>query len=341
MVSSEVVPYAKTGGLADVAGALAIEFAKLGHEVCVLLPCYRQVESLGYQMTDYVRLSVPTSHGSIETRIQEIVNPNSRNLGMGRLRVFVVRHDQYFDRPGLYQEAGLDYPDNLDRFVFFCRAVMELLVHFGDQERWLTDLLHVHDWQSALCAVYLRTIYHAKASLSSVRSVLTIHNLGYQGLFPAERFSLTGLSPQLFTPDTLEFYGVVNLLKGGIVFADLLTTVSPTYSYEIQTAEYGCGLDGVIRARKEALHGIVNGIDMEMWDPAKDAHIPAAYSLSDMSGKARCKKVLQQELGLPQQKVPLLGVIARLTSQKGIDLIIEIIPELMELNVQVVILGTG
>ncbi len=341
MVSSEVVPYAKTGGLADVVGALAIEFAKLGHEVCVILPCYRQVEALGYQMTNYAWLSVPTGHGLIETRIQEIVDPNSRNLVLGHLRVFVVRHDPYFARPGLYQEAGLDYPDNLDRFVFFCRAVMELLVHFGEKDRWQADVLHLHDWQSALCAVYLRTTYHAKASLSSVRSVLTIHNLGYQGLFPAENFALTGLSPRLFTPDTLEFYGAVNLLKGGIVFADLLTTVSPTYSYEIQTAEYGCGLDGVIRTRKELLHGIVNGIDTEIWNPAKDAHVPAAYSRSDMSGKARCKKVLQQELGLPQQKVPLLGVIARLTSQKGIDLIIEIIPELMELNVQVVILGTG
>ncbi|MBI4000203.1 MAG: glycogen synthase GlgA [Nitrospira defluvii] len=341
MVSSEVVPYAKTGGLADVVGALAIEFAQLGHEVCVILPCYRQVESRGYQMTNYALLSVPTGYGLIETQIQEIAGPPSRVTGPGRLRVFVVRHDQYFARPGLYQEAGLDYPDNFDRFVFFCRAVMELLVHFGEKDQWQADLLHLHDWQSALCALYLRTIYQAKASFSKTRSVLTIHNLGYQGLFPAEHFALTGLSPQLFTPAALEFYGAVNLLKGGIVFADLLTTVSPTYSHEIQTAEYGCGLDGVIRARKHVLHGIVNGIDAEIWDPAKDVHLAAPYSLSDMSGKARCKKALQQELGLHQQNVPLLGVIARLTSQKGIDLVIEIIPELMELNVQLAILGTG
>ena len=262
-------------------------------------------------------------------------------MGPGRLRVFVVRHDPYFARTGLYQEAGLDYPDNLDRFVFFCRAVMELLVHFEEKDQWQTDLLHLHDWQSALCAVYLRTIYQAKARFSKIRSVLTIHNLGYQGLFPAEHFALTGLSSQLFTPDALEFYGAVNLLKGGIVFADLLTTVSPTYSHEIQTAEYGCGLDGVIRARNHVLHGIVNGIDVETWDPAKDAHLPASYSLSEMSGKARCKRALQQELGLGQLKVPLLGVIARLTSQKGIDLVIEVIPELMELNVQMAILGKG
>src|SRR5688500_11093385 len=176
MVSSEVVPYAKTGGLADVVGALAIEFAKLGHDVCVILPCYRQVKSLDYQMTDYVRLSVPASHGLVEADIQEIAAPPSRVSGPRRLRVLVVRHDQSFDRPGLYQEDGVDYPDNCARFVFFCRAVMELLVYFNEEDRWETDLLHVHDWQSALCAVYLRSIYQPQAALLKVRSVLTIHN---------------------------------------------------------------------------------------------------------------------------------------------------------------------
>jgi starch synthase len=341
MVSSEVVPYAKTGGLADVVGALAIEFARLGHDVIVVLPRYRQVRSQGYNVTDYVRLSVPTSQGHSEVDIQEISAPASPVSGTGRLRVFAVRHDQAFDRPGLYQEAGEDYPDNCARFVLFCRTVMELLVHLCDEGGWPVDLLHLHDWQSALCAVYLRSIYQPQASLRKVRSVLTIHNLGFQGLFPAEQFALTGLSSHLFTPAGLEFYGALNLLKGGIVFADLLTTVSPTYSREIQTAEYGCGLEGVIRSRKHILHGIVNGIDAEVWDPAKDPHLPAHYSLSDMTGKAQCKAALQRELGLRQQKIPLLAVIARLTSQKGIDLVLEIIPELLELRVQIAILGTG
>ncbi len=340
MVSSEVVPYAKTGGLADVVGALAIEFAKSGHDVRVLLPCYREVLSRAYEMTDYARLSVPTSHGLIEARIQEIAPP-SQPMGRGRLRVFVIRHDQYFDRPGLYQEAGVDYPDNFDRFAFFSRAVMELMVYFGEKDTWPANILHLHDWQSALCAVYLRSIYQEQAPFHDTRSVLTIHNLGYQGIFPAEQFVLTGLSPQLFAPAALEFYGAVNLLKGGLVFADLLTTVSPTYSQEIQTAEFGCGLDGVIRARKHVLHGIVNGIDAETWNPAQDSYLPAHYSLSDMSGKARCKSALQRELGLNQQKVPLLGVIARLTSQKGIDLVLEVMPELMELDAQVAFLGMG
>ncbi|MDR4479744.1 MAG: glycogen synthase GlgA [Nitrospira sp.] len=341
MVSSEVVPFVKTGGLADVVGALAIEFARLGHDVCVVLPGYRQIDALGYPQTDYARLAVPMGQGLIEAQIREVAGPHSRMMGSGRLRVLTIRHDPFFARSDLYQEAGLDYPDNLDRFTFFCRAVMELLVHVSEKDRWSADLLHVHDWQAALCAVYLRTLYGATPSLRDVCSVLTIHNLGYQGLFPAEQFSLTGLPAQLFAPSALEFYGRVNLLKGGIIFADLLTTVSPTYSQEIQTPEYGCGLEGVISERKGVLHGIVNGIDLDIWNPASDPHLPSQYSLSDMSGKARCKNQLQRELKLRMEKVPLFGVIARLISQKGIDLVIEVIPELMELKVQMVILGTG
>ncbi len=341
MVASEVVPLAKTGGLADVVGALAVEFAKLGHDVCVVLPAYRQVDALGYQMTEIARLSVPVRQGSTDAQIQEMFVPPLQVKGPGRLRVLVVRHDPFFARSGLYQEAGRDYPDNLDRFVFFCRAVMELLVHFGENEGWQADLLHLHDWQAALCAVYLRTLYHTQPSLSLTRSVLTIHNLGYQGLFPPEQFSMTGLPLHLFTPGALEFYGRINLLKGGLVFADLLTTVSPTYSQEIQTPEYGCGLEGVISERKDVLSGIVNGIDADLWNPATDQYLTAPYSPSDMSGKARCKQALRRELGLRPLKGPLLGVIARLTSQKGIDLVIDILPDLMELDVQVVILGTG
>lgn len=341
MVASEVVPLAKTGGLADVVGSLAVEFAKLGHDVCVVLPAYRQVDALGYRMTEVARLSVPAWQGVIDAQVQEIFAPLLQVKGPGRLRVLTVRHDPFFGRSGLYQEAGRDYPDNLDRFVYFCRAVMELLVHLGENKGWQADLLHVHDWQAALCAVYLRTLYHAQPSLSHTRSVLTIHNLGYQGLFPPEQFSLTGLPLHVFTPAALEFYGRINLLKGGLVFADLLTTVSPTYSQEIQTPEYGCGLEGVISERKDALSGIVNGIDAELWNPATDRYLTAPYSLSDMSGKARCKKALRRELGLRPLKGPLLGVIARLTSQKGIDLVIDILPDLMDLDVQVVILGTG
>ena len=341
MVASEVVPLAKTGGLADVVGALAVEFAKLGHDVCVMVPAYRHIDELGYQMTEGVHLPVPTGQGVIDARVQEIFAPPLQVKGPGRLRVFVVRHDPFFSRTGLYQEAGRDYPDNLDRFAGFSRAVMEMLIHLGENDGWQADVLHVHDWQAALCAVYLRTIYQGRPTLSRTRSVFTIHNLGYQGLFPATQFPLTRLPPHLFTPPALEFYGHVNVLKGGLVFADLLTTVSPTYSQEIQTPEYGCGLEGVITERRQVLSGIVNGIDTDAWNPATDPHVVAPYSVSDLSGKVRCKKALQRELGLRPLKGPLLGVIARLTSQKGIDLVIDVLPDLMELDLQVVILGTG
>lgn len=341
MVASEVVPLAKTGGLADVVGALAVEFAKLGHDVCVMLPAYRQVDELGYEMTEGVRLSVPAGPSVMDVRVQEVFAPPLHVQGPGRLRIFVVRHDPYFSRSGLYQEAGRDYLDNLDRFVCFCRTVMEMCIHLSEHEGWQADLLHLHDWQAALCAVYLRTLYQGRPSLRRIRSVLTIHNLGYQGVFPAAQFSSTGLPLHLFTPAALEFYGQINVLKGGLVSADLLTTVSPTYSLEIQSSEYGCGLEGVITERKSVLSGIVNGIDTESWNPATDQYLVAPYHASDLAGKARCKKALQRELGLRPLKCPLLGVIARLTSQKGIDLVIDVLPELMELDVQVVILGTG
>ena len=189
MVASEVVPLAKTGGLADVVGALAVEFAKLGHDVCVMLPAYRQVDELGYEMTEGVRLSVPAGPSVMDVRVQEVFAPPLHVQGPGRLRVFVVRHDPYFSRSGLYQEAGRDYLDNLDRFVCFCRTVMEMCIHLSEHEGWQTDLLHLHDWQAALCAVYLRTLYQGRPSLRRIRSVLTIHNLGYQGVFPAAQFS--------------------------------------------------------------------------------------------------------------------------------------------------------
>ncbi|QOJ36757.1 MAG: glycogen synthase GlgA [Nitrospira sp.] len=341
MVSSEVVPFAKTGGLADVVGALAVQFARLGHEVCVVLPFYRQVESLGYQWRTYARLSVPTSAGDCPVEIQELIGPSERLLAGSGLRVFTVRHDPFFARSGLYQDGGHDYPDNLERFALFCRSVMEWLLYIGEQEHWLTDILHLHDWQAALCAVYLRALYRERAAFALTKSALTIHNLGYQGLFPGENFYLTDLPASLFAPASLEFYGSVNLLKGGLVFADLLTTVSPTYSREIQTADYGFGLDGVLKERKHVLHGVVNGIDVDFWNPATDPYLPASYSSQDLTGKAVCKVELQRELGLRRLKVPMLGVITRLAAQKGIDLIIQVIPELMELSLQMVILGTG
>ncbi len=339
VAASEAIPYAKTGGLADVAGALPQELAKLGHDVILLVPRYRCVAESGRSFRPLARLPVRTPGGTIEASIEEDVLPVAGHASS--LRVWAIGYDPYFDRPGLYQERGLDYPDNLDRFVFFCRSIMETMAYLERERKWRTDLLHLHDWQTALCAVYLKTTVRERAELQGVKSVLTLHNVGYQGLFPGGQFSKTGLSSSLFTPAGLEFYGSVNMLKGGIVYADYLTTVSPTYAREILTSAGGFGLDGVLHNRQAQLQGILNGIDVDAWNPETDPYLPAHYSLSDRAGKLRCKRALQQEFKLPETRRPLLAVIGRMTSQKGFDLIEGVIPQLLALDVQLIMLGTG
>ena len=339
MVSSEAVPYAKTGGLADVAGALSLELARLGHDVILLLPRYRCLSESGRSFRPVCRLQVPTPQGPADTLIEEDVIPVGDE---GRhVRVWTVRNEAFFDRPGLYGDRGVDYPDNLDRFSFFCRAAIEVIAYLRTANQWNTHILHLHDWQSALCAVYLKTIDRDRLDVQGVRTVLTLHNVGYQGLFPGVQFERTGLPPTLFTPAGLEYYGSVNLLKGGIVFADYVTTVSPTYAQEILTPECGFGLEGVLRNHADRLLGILNGIDIDRWNPETDSYLPANYSVTDRSGKQVCKQALQREFQLPDISVPLLGVVARLTSQKGLDLVATIIPQLMAMDLQLVILGAG
>lgn len=338
IVSSEAVPYAKTGGLADVAGALPLELAKLGHDVILLLPRYRCLNESGRSFRSVCRIQVPTPQGVVDTLIEEDVIPVGQ--GDGRVRVWTIRNEAFFDRPGLYQDQGVDYPDNLDRFSFFCRATLEVMAYLRTACRWPTQLLHLHDWQTALCAVYLKTIARDPQDVG-VRTVLTLHNVGYQGLFPGAQFENTGLPPSLFTPAGLEYYGSVNLLKGGIVFADYVTTVSPTYAREILSPECGFGLEGVLHNRENRLMGILNGIDINRWNPETDPYLPANYSVTDRAGKQLCKQALQREFQLPEIAVPLLAVIARLTSQKGLDLMATIIPQLMTMDLQLVVLGTG
>lgn len=339
IVSSEAVPYAKTGGLADVAGALPLELAKLGHDVILLLPRYRCLDESRRSFRSVCQLHVPTLQGLVDTLIEEDVI--SIGEGGRQVRVWTIRNEAFFDRPGLYQNQGIDYPDNLDRFSFFCRATIEVIAHLRSACRWNTHILHLHDWQTALCAVYLNTVDQDRPEVQGVRTVLTLHNVGYQGLFPGKQFEKMGLPPSLFTPVGLEYYGLVNLLKGGIVFADYVTTVSPTYAREILTPEFGFGLEGVLRNRADRLLGILNGIDIDRWNPETDSFLPANYSVVDRSGKLVCKQALQREFQLPESSVPLFGLIARLTSQKGLDLVATIIPQLMAMDLQLVMLGTG
>lgn len=338
MAASEAVPYAKTGGLADVVGALATELTKSGHHVTLLIPGYRGPatdESRSLAM----RLSIPVDGKSADVTVEEENVPVTD--ASHRLRVLFVRYDPYFDRPGLYQQDHQDYPDNLERFVLFCRAVLEIVRGLIETRREKVDVLHLHDWQTALCAVYLKTLPHEYKGLDRLKVLLTIHNMGYQGTFPGQQFVKTGLPPSLFSPSGLEFYGSLNCLKGGIIFADVVSTVSPTYAKEIMTAEYGCGLEGVLANRSDGVKGITNGIDVEDWNPEHDSYLPAYYTAADLSGKQACKRSLQQELGLPNRDVPLLAVIGRLTFQKGFDLLIGVIPELMFLDTQIVVLGIG
>ena len=329
--ASEVTPFAKTGGLADVAGALPLALAQLGHDVKVVMPKYAVVSEGRRQLI---------RRGDLPVRLAGQDYPFT--LWTGHLpdtpvEVLFLADDRLFGRPGLYQEKGIDFPDNLERFAAFSRAVLELPKRLD----WHPEVLHGNDWQTAPTFIYLNAQPAHHPSFKKIATVFTIHNLGYPGLFPGTEFGKLGLSPEYFTPHTLEFYGKVNLLKGGLLFADILNTVSPTYSREIQTPEFGHGLEGVLSARQKDLFGIVNGVDYRQWDPAHDSYIPHPYDRLDLSGKRLCKEALQKELKLPVTEAPLLGMITRLTVQKGVDLVLEVLSELMRLDLQLVILGTG
>ncbi|HEU5409053.1 MAG TPA: glycogen/starch synthase, partial [Nitrospira sp.] len=291
MAASEAVPYAKTGGLGDVVGALAIELTKLGHHVTLLMPGYRG-RATGESCQLAMRLSIPVSGKPVDVTVEEENVPVTG--AAHRLRVLFVRYDPYFDRQGLYQQDHHDYPDNLDRFILFCRAVLEIVRDLIETNERNVDVLHLHDWQTALCAVYLKTLPHEYKGLDRLKVLLTLHNMGYQGTFPGEQFVMMGLPPSLFSPSGLEYYGLINCLKGGIIFSDAVSTVSPTYAKEIMTAEYGCGLEGVLASRAGGVKGITNGIDIATWNPESDLYLSAKYTADDLSGKQACKRALQR-----------------------------------------------
>lgn len=341
LTASEAVPFAKTGGLADVAGVLPRELARLGHDVMLVIPGYSTIKASAHGLTEWARISVPTSSGPKEAVIERGTLADASLPADRHAKIFIIRYDPFFGRPGLYQEAGADYPDNLERFTFFCRSVLQLLLHLQDAVPWVPDVVHAHDWQAALCLAYLKILYPDYAQHHRIGTVFTIHNLGYQGIFPATDYSKIGLPPSLFTASGLEFFGSCNVLKSGLIFGDLLSTVSQTYSREIQTSEFGFGLDGVIRERQARLIGVVNGIDTETWNPATDPHLASHYSRDDLEGKLACKSALQKEFKLSVKTVPVLAVVSRLSTQKGLDLVAGILPELMAVDLQVVLLGTG
>ncbi len=331
-VASEVAPFAKTGGLGDVVGALPKALTRLGHDVRVIMPRYRAIDPKRWRLS-LVSERQPVAVG-MTARDASLFE--SRLLGSD-VPIWFIEQPDLFGRNGLYQESGVDYPDNLERFSFLCQAVLRLL----PPVKWQPDIVHCHDWQASLLLAHLVLTRAADPYWGAAARVLTIHNLAYQGLFDRADWPVTNLPPHAFGIDGLEFYGQINCLKGGIVFAEKLSTVSPTYATEIQTPEFGCGLDGVLRGRRQDLAGILNGIDPEEWNPSTDTHIAAKFSVDDLAGKAVCKLALQRQQRLPQRHVPLIGMVQRLADQKGIDIVLAVAEEMLAFDVQIVVLGTG
>ena len=330
-ITSEMVPYAKTGGLADVSAALPAALAGLGLDVHVVLPLYRSIKEKDC-ISEAGERTIPVFFGGSDhpTRILTI-RPSSR------LAVSFIDRDEFFDRSHIYGDGGKDYLDNADRFSFFCRAALKL----SSEEDIRPQLLHCNDWQTALIPVYLKAGGGSSVS-PETPTLLTIHNLAYQGIFPPAAMTSAGLPMDLFTPEGLEFYGRMNYLKGGLIYADRLNTVSPTYAQEICRPEFGSGLEGVLGARKKDLSGILNGVDYGIWNPATDPHISAPFSPGRLEGKVKCRKDLLQTVGLdPSTKSPVIGMVSRLAGQKGFDILTRAVPALMEMGVNLVILGTG
>jgi starch synthase len=343
--ASEVAGFAKTGGLADVAAALPRALAKAGNTVAVVMPLYNSVRRAGVtiERTPIV-LPVAVDGHVLACRVFR------SHLHNSDVPVYLIEHQPFFERDdpsqgrGLYQQSmgggyKADYPDNAERYVFFSRAVLELVAHLD----FTPDVLHGNDWQTGLVPVFLAETYRGRPGYQHIRTVFTIHNIAYQGMFGRDVMHLTGLPGWLFNPSKLEFHGHFNFLKAGIVYADAVNTVSPTYAREIQTPEFGCGLEGLLAGARGKLSGIVNGCDYEQWDPAHDRHIVAPYSRATVfEKKPLCKADLQRRFQLPEDsRAPVLGMIARLVTQKGIDLAMSAAPGLLDLGCQIVVLGEG
>lgn len=331
-VSSEMVPFAKTGGLADVAGSLAQMYQQAGHRSVAIIPSYQVIDKNRLQIEPTgIEFEVPLGHNSEKATVF------SSQIVPG-ITTYLIDHPYFNSQPGLYGTAQGDYQDNAQRFILFARASLELVIRLAMKP----DIIHCHDWQSGLVPVYLKNIYNTNPVFNDTRSVFTIHNLAFQGLFPPETMLTAGLPWSVFHIDGLEFYGKMNFLKGGLSFSDHITTVSPNYSREILTPEFGCGLHGLLNILQPKLSGIINGIDYSEWDPKNDRFLPARYNASDFTSKQTSKRILCKRFGLQYQaEKPLLGMVSRLSAQKGLDIMAESLPRLFESNLDIVVLGTG
>jgi starch synthase len=333
LASSEVFPFSKTGGLADMVGALGRALVNAGHEAVVVTPLYRGIRERFPAIRRAVwHFDLPLGSRQVQAELWELDRA-------GEAKILFIDHLGYFDRAGIYLENHISYADNAERFIFFSKCV----VHLARYLPWQADVVHVHDWQVALVPALI--LQQKKAGWGNPPATcLTIHNLAYQGVFPAEAFALANLSAEFFASDGVgaEYHGLLNCLKGGIVFADRITTVSPRYAREITTEELGCGLDGVLRENATKLTGILNGVDYAEWNTTKNLHIFAPYSVARMAGKKINKLELQRQVALPVgEKIPLFGTISRLAEQKGVDIQLGALEEMLNSNIQFVQLGSG
>ncbi|MHA1266009.1 MAG: glycogen synthase GlgA [Candidatus Helarchaeota archaeon] len=325
-VTSELVPYIKIGGLADVSAALPKALEELGHEVRIILPKYTQINlQVSKLVQSNLQFQIPLFKDKASINISRYPDTN--------ITIYFVKNEYFYNRAEVYG----DYADNAERAIFFSKVVLELCKHID----WTPDIIHCNDWQTALIPILLKYLYQDLGHTHHLRTLFTIHNLAYQGIFPKEKFRFFGLPLKLLKSNGLEFWGKLNFLKAGILYADLLNTVSERYALEIQTKEYGCGLEQFLQYRKSDLYGIMNGIDYTIWDPRIDRYIWANYGINSIERKMINKLNLQKMIHLPQINIPLFGIISRLVDQKGIDLIQEIFPKLMKLPLQLVLLGTG
>lgn len=332
-VASELFPYVKTGGLADAVSSLVGMLAESGHEVSVFLPGYRTVlehpDAEGAERQHRLKIEMGQQFLSGDVRV---FSPRKN------LTVFLICRDEFFDRRAPYGNGERDFEDNADRFLFFCKAVTETL-RLSDAP---ADVVHAHDWQAALLPLLLREVERRHGAMLAMKTIFTIHNIAFQGVFPRSVFAQTNLPDELNSVDGLEYYEQINFMKGGILFADRLTTVSPRYAQEIQTPEFGCGLDGVVQSRAGDLVGLLNGVDTHVWNPASDPLLPAHFTAADLAGRRKCREELLTRFGLdPRFDGPVFGMVCRLTEQKGIDLLLANQGFFLTERCRLVILGSG
>ncbi len=331
-VTSEMYPFSKSGGLGDVMGALPVAMHRHGVPSAVITPFYGRISTSNY----HIRLSISDCDVGYPW---DPITADVYETEYHGVPVYFINRGEFFDRRYYYNDHKGDYFDNAERFIFFCRAAIALMERLGEPPA----VVHCHDWQTSMLPAYIHFLRRTHPFWASTATMLTIHNLAFQGRFSSRLFDTCGLPAEAWNMEGIEYYGDVNMLKGGIAYADAVTSVSPSYAREILTEKFGCGLDGILRKRELNLYGILNGADYEVWDPSQDQYLPAPYSASSLDGKEACKHDLIRDLGLDprMEKRPLLGFIGRLRGQKGIDLLNEIIPALMQMDVGVIVLGEG